>query len=119
MKAPRNGFTVIELVIVLAIIGIIAALILSAGGCGSPAKAKDNARAFCSDLGYSVTGISCAETDSDGDGYISCSVLAEDKAGAEVRLQLECSGGSPWRRTGGCKERVGGEIARPYRSMEQ
>ena len=119
MKAKRNGFTVIELVIVLAIIGIIAALGLSAGCGGSPDKAKACARSFCAGLGYSVTGISCAETDSDGDGYISCSVLAEDKAGAEVRLQLECSGGSPWRRTGGCKERVGGEVVRPYRSMEQ
>lgn len=73
------------------------ALILTA--CGDPEVAKAAARQYARDLGYKVVGVSCAGTDSDHDGYVSCSLRVE---GNDEPLLLECTRGE-WTFTSGCK----------------
>jgi len=68
--------------------------------CGDPEAAKAAARVYAKDLGYEVTGISCAETDTDDDGYIACSVRVK---GQDLPLALECGRGT-LTFAGGCKQ---------------
>ncbi len=49
-------------------------------------KAKINARSFMSDMGQEPAGMSCSGNDSDGDWYVSCTVLLADGQ----RWPLEC-----------------------------
>lgn len=48
------------------------------------------------EMGYKVLGVSCADSDSDWDGYVSCSVNAAD----QDPISIECGYGG-WRE--GCK----------------
>lgn len=74
-----------------------AALLL--GACGNVEIAKTNARKYADELGYKVVGVACTSTDSDGDGYVSCSVRVDDRADP---LALECTRGD-FTFTDGCK----------------
>lgn len=76
---------------------IIASLLLA--GCGDVEKARAAAKQYAQELGYKPLGIACTSTDTDGDGYVACSVRIEDKA---EPLALECSRGD-WTFTEGCK----------------
>lgn len=67
--------------------------------CGNVKSAKQSARRYADDLGYKVVGVACTSVDTDGDGYVSCSVRVE---GREDPLALECSRGD-WSFTEGCK----------------
>lgn len=49
--------------------------------------AEGEARAWAKALGLQVIGISCAKMDTDGDGYVSCSVNTENGV-----QQIECAG---------------------------
>lgn len=90
--------------IVVAIVCIIAAVVVqSCGGLacnlqGSGEHAEQEARTHAQKLGWKVTGVACTGTDSDGDGYISCTVALED--GSE--RALECASGG-FDRIQGCK----------------
>lgn len=75
----------------------LACLLLCA--CGDVEVAKGYARSYASDLGYSVIGVACTGTDSDGDGYISCTVRVKD----DEPLILQCASGSAASFTAGCK----------------
>lgn len=68
-------------------------------GCGNPEVAKQAARRYATDLGYKVSGVACTSTDTDGDGYVSCSVRVDDR---EDPLALECTRGE-LTLTDGCK----------------
>lgn len=72
---------------------------LLVAGCGNPEVAKRAARQYATDLGYKVVGVACTSTDTDGDGYVSCSVRVEGKADP---LALECTRGEATF-TDGCK----------------
>lgn len=67
--------------------------------CGNPEVAKEAARQYAKDLGYTVVGVACASTDTDHDGYVSCSLRVE---GNDAPILLECTRGE-WTFTGGCK----------------
>jgi len=87
-----NGFTVIELMIVIAIIGIICALVFGVvgGNCNgkNQSSAEDNAQRFIKNMELDVAKVQCNGTDSDGDGYVSC--MFKMKSG-EMK-QFECAG---------------------------
>lgn len=76
---------------------LIAALLL---GCGDVEKAKAAARTYATDLGYKVVGVACTGTDTDGDGYMGCSVRVE---GSDAPIALECESGGFGSFTQGCK----------------
>jgi hypothetical protein len=48
--------------------------------------AKPAARLWAAEMGYKTQGVSCAESDSDWDGYVSCSVNAE----GQDPISIEC-----------------------------
>lgn len=62
-------------------------LVLGLVGCTvAPVDAKPEARRWAAEMGYTVKGVSCAGRDSDGDGYVSCSINTETEA-----LAVECN----------------------------
>lgn len=90
MKTNR-GFTLAELLIVLAIVGVFLAVIFSRVACvgeTQTAAAKSEARSWARELGLQTTGVACANIDSDGDGYVSCTIALKDGS----TKQIECRG---------------------------
>lgn len=92
MKSNR-GFTAAELMIVLAVCGFFVAI--SAVACRSLTTGSETKKAATSDaltlvdeLGWKASGISCADVDSDGDGYVSCTIALTNG----VNEFVECRG---------------------------
>lgn len=57
-------------------------------GClENPIKLQEQAKEFATSMGYDVKGLSCMNTDSDNDGYVSCAV----NIGMQEPLQIECA----------------------------
>lgn len=61
-----------------------------------PEGSKNNAMGYAKELGYNPLGAACSSADSDGDGYVSCTVRLGD---GEPPLALECQ----WLFGEGCK----------------
>ncbi len=106
----KKGFTLIELMIVMAIISVFAVVIGSIffRGCsavfGSKQEAVANMRTYATEMGWKMVGGTCADTDSDGDGYISCTINIQEVEGAiPVAKAIQCASGAAISRTGGCK----------------
>lgn len=53
--------------------------------------AESGARQYAKDLGLKLKGISCARVDTDGDGYVSCSLSIEDPNGGSHIEAVECA----------------------------
>lgn len=71
---------------------------------GSKEGAESNVKVYAKDLNYKVLGMSCAETDSDHDGYITCTGRFQGTSNTtEFKEVLECGSGAWGVRTGGCK----------------
>lgn len=107
VRAPAAGFTLVELLIVVAVIGLCAAgAIVGCSSChvgeGQEAAAKAEAQKWATNLGYRILGISCANIDSDNDGYVSCTVRVIDGDKPAETKQIECRG--EWSRGHGCRE---------------
>lgn len=107
----RKGFSLVELVIVIAIIGVFCALI-GGGlgvGCQSPSdiegSAERNAKDFAAKMGIKYEGLSCSGSDSDHDGYVSCTFNM-----GEGKIQsFECGYdqvGAVMGQNTGCKEKM-------------
>lgn len=97
-----RGLTIIELLIVLSIIGIvIAGIIHGFQSCSSQSgSAETEARNYATQLGLSVKGVSCTDRDSDGDGYVSCSVSHVENGKLTIQ-PVECA--IKWSTNSGCK----------------
>lgn len=102
MRNTRHGFTLIELLIMIAIAGIIGAILF--GGVtscmSSGDKANAEARRFASEMGLNVKGVTCADRDTDKDGYVSCTVSVDEEG--KTRLEaIECAARYSW--NDGCR----------------
>jgi prepilin-type N-terminal cleavage/methylation domain-containing protein len=99
-----RGFTLIELLIVVAIIGIIGVVVIGfifRSCSGSQGTAESEARKYGTSLGLEVKGVSCTNRDTDGDGYVSCSISYTDNGKISI-MPVECA--SRWQiNNSGCK----------------
>ena len=93
----RNGFTVVELMIVVAIVGIIASVV-SSGLLNTRGATEDRAyqgaTKFIDDNNIAVLRKTCAG-DSDGDGYGTCTIVqavrqADGSVAEGSKIRLEC-----------------------------
>lgn len=92
----RHGATLIEVVIVVAILLILLAIV--GGGVGGrvfnrKAEAESQAREWAAFMYPSQDAsprVLCVERDTDGDGYISCTVSHTEK-GASINVPIECA----------------------------
>lgn len=91
-------------VVGLVLLGILLAFpAASACNSGNPSP-EAAARAWGTKMGITFDAVSCAGTDSDGDGYVSCDARVHgDKL--EV-LSLQCASSYSWT-TEGCKQTIG------------
>lgn len=89
-KAHTRGLTLVELMFIVAIVGIVAMCVFAASCSGPEQKnaAKKEAAQWAKELGIEFTGISCADYDSDNDGYVSCTLAMKS---GETK-QIECRG---------------------------
>ncbi len=95
-----KGFTLIELLVVLVVVvvalGVVAGLASKFGG--DHEAAEETAFAYATELGVPVKAVSCTGIDSDGDGYVSCTIMRHD---TEAPMMVECAGAWTW--SSGCR----------------
>lgn len=100
----ERGFTLTEFLIYLAAVTAVAVFLgsLLQPSCllGSEEHAEQQAREHADKLGWKVTGVACVNTDTNGDGYISCTLVLDD--GTE--RALACAAGDFLSRVKGCKK---------------
>lgn len=91
----RKGFTLIEMIIVIAIAGILVTAVFARGCGANTGKAEELARDWAGKMypGYQIQHVECMGVDSDGDGYASCNVSLKAPDGKVVTPPVECSAG--------------------------
>lgn len=92
-RSHSRGATLIEVFIGLTIIAVILGIL--AQGCfqlgrKAPPDIEAQARAFMERQTYKVLAVQCSTLDSDGDGYVSCTVTVDDD-GQKESEQVECA----------------------------
>jgi hypothetical protein len=96
--SSNSGIQVIIVVVVLLIAGAVWVAKRSSAESGADqVSAEEEAKKWAAKLGMDVKGLSCVKTDSDGDGYVSCTIATEDGKTHAV----ECT--SAWTRNAGCR----------------
>lgn len=98
-KTNKRGFTLMELLIVVTFVGIAFIMIIGVfGRCtasvsGSDHKAAETAaKVWSSQMGFKPVGISCTGMDTNGDGYVSCSIAVLKNDGTPSMIPIECAG---------------------------
>lgn len=92
MKRKDSGFTLIELMVVIAILSILASVVIggfSSGSTDGKVNALDNRQAYIDESGINMREIkrkSCT-VDSDYDGWASCTIMMNDGE----KIELQCS----------------------------
>ena len=82
MRKLQKGFTLIEIMMVVAVIALIGAVVVGIScrsAVSSKGEAERSAKAWAAQLGGEVTGVNCTRNDTDGDGYVSCTIFRKDK----------------------------------------
>lgn len=79
-------FGVVGLLIAATCVLIIGFLVIAGTGADKRAAEK-SAQVWASEIGIELKGVSCVKVDSDGDGYVSCSVRDASRV-----YQIECAG---------------------------
>jgi len=104
----KKGFTLVELLITVAVVVIIAlGVVVAVGGLscsrGEDVKkqAEEGAWAWAESMKLKPEAVSCVPQDSDGDGYIACSISVKKKDGEIKIYAIECAGGYTWNK--GCR----------------
>ncbi len=92
----------------LILIGLVITVLVSTGcGRGSKEHAQKEMKKYVEEMGWIYIGGSCAGSDSDGDGYISCNAnVRETQEGPSMEKALQCANGSIADTTSGCKPTV-------------
>lgn len=101
-RSNRSGLTLIELIIIVVILAIVAGIAWFAITSlrNSKELATQEAKAFAAEMKLQAESISCAERDTDSDGYVSCTISIQD--GGRRRLEaIECA--AKWTLNDGCR----------------
>ena len=92
-KRAARGMTLFELMVGVAILAVVVSV--GAWGCSlalsgpkQQRTAESEARAWAEGMGVKLLGVSCADIDSDGDGYVSCMANVEGQG----TVPIECRG---------------------------
>lgn len=106
-RKNSRGLNLLEAMILIAIVGTLGALALGglASSCGKGSEdVEEAAREYAQKMGIRVTGVSCMNNDSDGDGYVSCSLSTKKADGGVEIIPIECA--ARWSFGTGCKAKV-------------
>ena len=71
-------------------------------------KANDEARKFGVNMyGDALDGVSCVSADTDGDGYVTCSLAVKNKVSGDVTIVgVECAAAYNFAGNSGCRPQV-------------
>ena len=108
MKRTSRGFTLAELMVIVALVVIVGAAALFGfarlfGGAGGidHDRAVRGAQEWARTMGVQPKAVNCVDYDTDGDGYVSCSISHENKSGDIKIIAVECAGSLSWNE--GCR----------------
>lgn len=104
----QRGFTLIELLVTVSVIGFVFGVTLLLFGsmlfnCSGQngAVAEEEAIRWAAQMGIKPQGVQCARTDTDGDGYVSCSASEKRPDGTTQIHAIECA--SSFSLNSGCR----------------